>query len=68
MPLSRRQKLIMAVGGALFGNNAAARQSKVILKHMNVSVGMIGILFHMNVWVVHVTYLFRLWLNSGQGR
>ena len=32
MPLSRRQKLIMAVGGALFGNNAAARQSKVILE------------------------------------
>ena len=25
MPLSRRQKLIMAVGGALFGNTAGAR-------------------------------------------
>ena len=33
MPLSRRQKLIMAVGGALFGNNAAARQSKVKLSY-----------------------------------
>jgi len=32
MPLSRRQKLIMAVGGALFGNNAAARQSKALVE------------------------------------
>ena len=38
MPLSRRQKLIMAVGGALFGNNAAARQSKVILE-MKINIG-----------------------------
>jgi hypothetical protein len=28
----KRQKLIMAVGGALFGNNAAARQSKALVE------------------------------------
>ena len=38
MPLSRRQKLIMAVGGALFGNNAAVRQSKVIVGNLRVFV------------------------------
>ena len=67
MPLSRRQKLIMAVGGALFGNNAAARQSKVILKHIWVFETMV-ILFRVFVWMVHVTYLPRLWWNSEQGR
>ena len=30
-PLSRRQKLIMAVGGALFGNTPARTQSKVVV-------------------------------------
>jgi hypothetical protein len=29
MPLSRRQRLIMAVGGALFGSTPARSQSKV---------------------------------------
>ena len=73
MPLSRRQKLIMAVGGALFGNNAAARQSKVILKYESLLVwSWWPLAIHMytrtHVWVANVIDHFRPWWNSGQGR
>ena len=52
----------MAVGGALFGNNAAARQSKVILYMEYI------IICCTYVWVMNIIYLFRLWWSSGQGR